>query len=83
MAPARRVDHDNEGALVVLSKQAIFYIDLLRWNYPRAMVKSGPIRAKNGDMIPPNLDVPHVAAAPVHLEFFVSAVRFVTGLSVS
>jgi hypothetical protein len=47
------------------------------------MVKSGLISAKNGDMIPPNLDVPHVAAAPVHLEVFVLVAQFVTGLSVS
>jgi hypothetical protein len=47
------------------------------------MVKSGPIGAKNGDMIQPNLDVPHVAAAPVRLEVFVFAARLVTGLSVS
>jgi hypothetical protein len=47
------------------------------------MVKSGAIGAKNGDMIPPNLDVPRVAAAPVRLEVFVPVARFVTDLSVS
>jgi hypothetical protein len=47
------------------------------------MVKSGTIGAKNGDMIPPNLDVPCVAAAPVRLEVFVPVARFVTGLSIS
>jgi hypothetical protein len=53
------------------------------WNYPQAMVKSRAIGAKNGDMIPPNLDVPRVTAAPVRLGVFVPVARFVTDLSVS